>query len=204
MKKFLVIALLLISFSVYGQNSSLAVEQVSTELTDLRGNLEAVPSDPNIDDLVASALAELDAMDQSTADMVAAMQNANTSNAQLKSYLDESQRALARMKVGLDQVSERMQESNEWLAAAYEDLDAADAKIAMMKVAAEIRDKQLARVPINSVWHVANGVVFGSGLTMMIIQKDISADPWIGRGLVIAGAASEAFWWIGHLLFEWW
>jgi septation ring formation regulator EzrA len=204
MKKYICIVLFsLCSIIVYAQNSQIYTETIQDLTSTLSNDLESIKenTDIDIDDLIEAAKNELRIMDDSAAQMAEDIKKANFKVSEITEYLNESQKSLSRMKVAVDEMGDRMQESNEWLAAAYDDLDSADAKIAMLQVAISIKDAQLKMVPINSIWHVANGAAITSGIFVMASNPDN-----ITAGAIISGCGlvSELIWWGGHLIFKLW
>jgi hypothetical protein len=93
-----------------------------------------------------------------------------------------------------------MQDSNEWLAAAYEDLDTADQQIAMMKIRLDIQSKQISRIPASFAF---GAIGFGIGTPLIIegLQSDNQAMLYSGA---ITIGVSAAVWAFGHYFFLWW
>jgi hypothetical protein len=199
MKKILIV-LLFISSVAFAQNSKYiaALDDTSKQLESDLQNIED-NTDVDIDDLIEAARFELKNMDQATNDMAEEIKKANFKVSEITEYLTESQKSLYRMKIAVDQMGARMQESNEWLAAAYDDLDSADAKIAMLKVSLEIKTAQVRLIPVSFAFGTAFGV--GASVAISGISQDNSTMTWAGVG---TAGASALIWSIGHWLFEWW
>jgi hypothetical protein len=98
-------------------------------------------------------------------------------------------------------MAERLQENNEDLAKAYEDLDYLEQQTSLFKIEAEKYQVQAKR---NGLIGFGFGVVgFGVGTPLLIegIQSDNQTMLWTGAGTI---AITGVVWAAGHYLFSWW
>jgi hypothetical protein len=94
-----------------------------------------------------------------------------------------------------------MQAGNEWLVAAYDDLDLLDQQNADLKIKNE---KLRAQAKCGALIGFGfGGVSFGIGVPLLIegMRTDNQTMMWAGTGTLIG---TGGIWALGHFLFNWW
>jgi hypothetical protein len=94
-----------------------------------------------------------------------------------------------------------MQASNEWLAAAYNDIDLLEKQNADLKIQNEKLRIQAKRRALFGF--TFGGVSFGVGVPLLIegARTDNQTMLWAGAGTLVG---TGGIWALGHFLFNWW
>ena len=142
----------------------------------------------------------VDSLESDLADVREKLSSTHSLNAELLAKLENASSTIVELRTGLDQVSERMQSSNEWLAAAYDDLEELDKTVAVLKVNLELAKEAAKRNGTIgfSVGGVSVGLV-GAG-SVLLMNDAKSTTGWVMFG---AGGAIAVAWTIGHVM-AWW
>jgi uncharacterized coiled-coil protein SlyX len=140
-------------------------------------------------------------LDQQLTALQEQLANSEITITDLRKLLSESLETIAALRGNLNQVSERMQASNEWLAAAYDDIDLlekqnADLKIQNEKLAASVKRGGI-------IGFSFGGIAFGAGVPLVIegVRMDNQTMMWAGAGVLIG---TGGIWALGHYLLDWW
>jgi uncharacterized coiled-coil protein SlyX len=125
-------------------------------------------------------------------------------NSELKAKLAEASATIARLRIGLDQIGDRMQSSNEWLAEAYEELDELDKQIAVLTLRISMYESMHKR---SIIGFAVGGVTIGIGSAFVGYGiHELSTGSYstnaIITGSVVIGVGA-AVWTVGYL-FNWW
>jgi hypothetical protein len=94
-----------------------------------------------------------------------------------------------------------MRESDEWLAAAYDDIDLLEKQNAGLKIQNEKLHSKAKRGALFGFGF--GGVSFGVGAPLLIegARTDNQTMMWLGAGTLIG---TGGIWALGHFLFNWW
>jgi uncharacterized coiled-coil protein SlyX len=140
-------------------------------------------------------------LDQQLAALQAQLADSETIITDLQKSLQESQGTIMLLWENLNQVSERIQASNEWLVQAYDDLDLLEAQNTARKIGNKKLRTKARRSGIIGV--IFGSLGFGAGVPLIAegIQTDNQTMLWTGAGAVIG---TGAIWALGRFVIGWW